>query len=268
MDIALHVKPDGPTTAGAILRTNQSYLELLGSKTTLDGGIAFCCDKFPTLPGGNQFREVWIESPEAAAVTFNQTEALYHDQGLSCDRWALAEGRSSEPVDEVLRSGGFARDDSSALVLRAWADPRPAGAVRVLPARPMRQAFIEIQTEVARPAPGRHQATLVDAAVERLDDHRMDAFVALLDRQPVGVGALFQVGDVGRLLDFQVLPEYRRRGVGRAILTHAVNLARRLSLRLVCAEVPIRDENARAFCEVHGFTEDGRLIGYQRNTGG
>ena len=266
MDISLHVRPDGPTTAGAILRTNQSYLELLGGKTTLDGGIAFCCDKFPELPGGNQFREVWIETAEEAAAALKRTEAFFNDQGLTCDRWALAEAQSPEPVDEALRSAGFERDDSLALVLANWTNPQPSGAVRVLPARPMRKAFSEVWAEATRhaPAPIPHRNALVDAAIERLDDHRMDAFVAMCDQAPAGVGALFQIGDVGRLIDFHVLPEYRRRGVGRMILTHAVNLAQRLTMRLVCAEVPVDDETALGFCKAHGLAEDGRLVAYQR----
>lgn len=61
-------------------------------------------------------------------------------------------------------------------------------------------------------------------------------------------------GDVLLLEDLVVLPMFRRRGYGAALLEHAVDFARRHGYRRVTLLTDQTNEGARRFYERHGFT--------------
>lgn len=265
IDLALNVMAGGPTPAGSVLRAKQAYLELMGVKLTLDCGIAFLCENIPGYREGQQFREVMVESPDELPPAFAAAEEHFAEHDARCTRWALAEAQDPAAVEPFLTAQGFRRLDVQALALNAWPTPEPNTLVRVLPARPMRAAYIRCWQSAMAYLPAADQEAAVAAAVERLDDHRMDSAVAMLDGEPAGVGGLFQVGDIGMVADFYVMPKMRRRGVGSALLHHAIALARRLTMRLVCAEVPLANAGGLAFLARHGFVDGGRFVEYLRD---
>ncbi len=262
MDLSLNVVADGPNVRGAILRTNQAFLELVSTKTTLDYGIAFAAPEFPTVSECNQFREVWIESRDDAATALAQADAHFADSELTCSRWALAEGQKSETIESFMRDFGFERDDRVAMALDGW----PAAIdltdkYRVLPARAMRAAFSDVCSQRASEAEG---DASVDVDVERLDDHRLDAFVIMDGKIPAGICSLFQVGDIGRFADMYVVADMRRKKVGTAMVNHLIALARRLTVSVACIEVRQSNEPAVAFLKKCGFIEAGTLVEFVR----
>ncbi len=265
MDLSLNVTSGGPTARGSILRSNQAYLELVSQKTTLDYGIAFCAPSFPGAAESQQFREVWVESVDDASRALTQTQAFFDEANVHCNRWALAEDQEPDVIEPVLFDAGFARADKIAMMLERWphANEEP-GKYRILPARAMRQAFRGICTERAAHLlePGCGEQVTVDG--ERLDDHRLDAFVAMDGKQPVGLCSLFQVGDIGRIIDLYVAEPFRRRGIGTEMLEHIFAMARRLAVRIVCVDVPADNPAAVAFLEKYAFVPAGKLIEYAR----
>jgi GNAT superfamily N-acetyltransferase len=264
MDLPLTVTPSGPTARGAALRSTQAYRELVCGKTTLEGGIAFHCDRFPAFPWENQFREVMLENPDAAAGILAGVEAFFAERDLRCRRFALAEAQRPEAIEPTLRAAGWVRDDRVAMVLAENPDLTAPAGIRVLPARPMRAAFRACWADWARFLPVEQQDAAVEVATERLDDHRLDAFVAMVEGKPAGAAALFQVGDIGRIDDFHVLGDFRDGEVAKALLAQVLTLARRLSLRIVVAAPLAREPATRSLLTCHGFAEAGPLVEYGR----
>jgi len=264
VDLTLNVVPGGPTPAASVLRARQAYLELMGTKTTLDHGIAFCCERIPGHRRGQQFREVMIDTAADLPAAFAAAEAHFAEHDAQCGSWTLAESQSPEAIAPFLAQRGFQRRDAVAFALADWPAPRAHPDVRILPARPMRAAYEACWREAAASLPTDEQTAAVAAAIERLDDHRMDANVALRSGVPAGVGALFQVGDIGYVVDLVVNEAHRRHGVGSALLDHAIALARRLTLRIVCTEVAEANTVAQAFLKKHNFIEGGRLVEFYR----
>ncbi len=264
MDLSLNVVADGPNIRGSILRTNQAFLDLVSMKTTLDFGIAFAAPQFPTVSECNQFREVWIESPDDAAKALAQADAHFTESDLKCTRWALAEGQKAETIETFMRDAGFQRDDRVAMALDGW----PASTVandnyRVLPARAMRAAYSEVCSQRASEAEGEVR---VEVDIERLDDHRLDAFVIMDGKTPAGICSLFQVGDIGRIADLYVVESMRRKKAGTAMTNHIIAMARRLTVSVVCLEVRESNVAAIAFLKQCGFIEAGKLVEYVRPT--
>ena len=262
MDHSLNVIADGPNVRGAILRTNQAYLDLVSTKTTLDFGIAFAAPQFPTVAECNQFREVWVESPDDAATALAQADAHFAGTGTAGNRWALAEDQKPETTETVLIDAGFCREDKIAMALGAWPAVSPSQEkYRVLPARAMRAAFAEVCAQ-------RAIETERDAQVEvnntRLDDHRLDAFVLMNAKTPIGICSFFQVGDVGRITSLFVVETMRRKRAGTVMANHIIALARRLTVNVLCLEVQESNSNSIAFLKQCGFVEAGRLVEYVR----
>ena len=239
------------STLSSVLRSNQVYCELLCDKQTLQWGIAYHSRRWAALPEANQFREVLIPDAQEIPDAFAQAEKFFADQGLTCRRWAPAADQSAEALGEFLVALGYARRETAIMVLRSWPDLVARSDYRILPARPMRAAFrgtFGSQTVRA--------AAAAEAAIERLDEPRLDMFVALEGDRPVGRAGLLEVGDIGRLTDFHVAPDQRRRGVATALMEHVLALARRAAVRLVCLQA---DLDAVAFFESCGFVRDGSI---------
>lgn len=67
---------------------------------------------------------------------------------------------------------------------------------------------------------------------------------------------------LGRLITIDVDSGLRRRGLGQALLTAAVDWLRREGATAVVLEVAVDNLAAQAFYERHGFVRTGRIPGY------
>jgi len=237
------------------MRSNQAYCGQLAQKQVLDWGVAYCSPTWAGLAEANQFREVVVADADSAEQACAAVEAYYRGQGARCRRWAPAAGQDAEPLAGVLAGHGFRRRETSILALERWPEPCQGPGPRILPARAMRQAYRATFGPSTDPGGAEVYA---DAAVERLDDASLDAFVALQGDRPLGRAALLQVGDIGRVVGIAVLPHARRRGVGTALLHHVLKLARRLAVRTVCAQVDAEPAGPLGFLERLGFAVVGR----------
>ena len=252
------------STVGSLLRSTQAYCAQLSDKETLDEGIAYYCAALADLPEANQFREVMIGDAGRFSDVFASVERWYAERDLLCHRWAPAGGQPDAAMSDHLSDRGFRAVRSVALALSRWVDLRPDSGVRILPARALRAAY-RATFSLADGAPPAAGAAMVDAAERRLDDPQYDMFVALIDDRAAGRGALYQVGDIARVIDVAVIPGFDHGGVGRALLAHALTLARRLAIGNVCAQL---DSDAAADLDLFraaGFVADGEIVEYHRD---
>ncbi|NOT00230.1 MAG: GNAT family N-acetyltransferase [Phycisphaerales bacterium] len=252
------------TTVSALLRAEQAYVAQLADAESLDHGIAFVARRFKSLDDANQFREVVIATSDEIRAVFMAVEDHFSKQGACCRVWAPAADAPIDAIDSCLRQNGFTPRHFHALRVGDWLDlPTPDG-LRVLPARAMRKAFDAVLlrrfNDPANPA----NPERIAAAIERLNDPRTDAWVAVRDGHAAGYCTLFQVGDVARLSDVYVVDESRRTGIATAMIGHALRLARRLMFRVVATRAPIDDAAAAALLARCGFTADGAVTEFVR----
>ncbi|MCP4248170.1 MAG: GNAT family N-acetyltransferase [bacterium] len=241
------------SSVSSILRSNQAYCELLCDKQTLTWGIAFHSQAWSALPQANQFREAVIPDDQQIPEAYDAAEAFFAEQNLTCRRWAPAEGQPDDALGRFLEGLGYRRRETTTLALGAWPDAAtPRTDLRILPARPMRAAYRATFDSGAANDP-----IEADAAIERLDDGRLEAVAAMDGDQPVGRASLFEVGDIGRIVDVYVVPEARGRGTAAAMLAHLLALAWRLAVGIVCVQVDSGDDASLAFFQGRGFVRDG-----------
>lgn len=83
----------------------------------------------------------------------------------------------------------------------------------------------------------------------------------------VGYLCLWEVADELHITNIAVDPAARRRGIGRTLLGHVLDDARRRRLRLVVLEVRPSNHEARTLYDSFGFRVVGRRRGYYYDTG-
>ncbi len=251
------------STRSAIARSTQAYCSLISEAESLTHGVTFRCERFRQLTAANQVREVVADSVESAAEAFEAVEAYFVAHKLRCHRWAPTIDADAEVLNSFLSPRGFTAKHLNAMVLANWPTLNENNHVRILPARPMRDAFRA--THIDASLAGVDDPTQVaEAALDRLNEAALDMFVAVVDKKPVGRGGLFMVGDIGRIVDVAVLPEWRGQGVGVAVMRHLLALAQRLTPRIVCLDVDADDEASGALLKRCGFVVDGQLVEFDR----
>jgi GNAT superfamily N-acetyltransferase len=253
------------STVRSLLRCTQAFCSQICEKETLAYGIAYHSARFADLPQANQFREVAVDDPARHKQAFEEVEEWFRRQGLLCHRWAPAGGDAGEQLADFLANNGFRPRRYYAMVLTEWVGLKVPDDVRVLHARAMRAALRTTFVDADSPASTSRRELLADACEERLDDPSFDMYVALVDGRPAGRCALFQVGDIARVMDLTVLTEFAPRGVDSALTMHVLALAKRLSIRNICLQVGTADTERRSWYERAGFAADGLIDEFERD---
>ena len=251
------------TTVGRILRSSQSFCGQICEKQTLDYGIAYYSERFALVPEANQFREVVVEDRAQADAAYAQAEDWFESRGLSCFRWSPAGGQATPELTHCLEERGFRAENRPVLTLTEWVEIPAQQGVRVLPARALRGAYRATFLSATQPAARRER--LAEAYGERLDDPQYDAFVALVDQEPVGRGTLYQVGDFARVMDLLVLPGPSSRFVAEALLAQTLAMAKRLAMRSICVELGPAHVAWQSLLAEVGFVADGAVTEFLRD---
>ena len=105
----------------------------------------------------------------------------------------------------------------------------------------------------------------LDARAARFD--LAATFVAEAEGEVIGLIALYEDDDGGAELGMFVAKDWRRRGVGRALLEAGVAWAHTGGLRRLVLDVFARNDGAIAFYRSFGFVEDGRTRAIARASG-
>lgn len=251
------------STVGSLLRTEQAFCSQLCDKQVLQFGIAYYSDRFVDLPETNQYREVTLDSPSQVERAFSEAEAWFSQRNLCFHRWASADGAADDSVAEFLAEKGFQKRTYHAMALAERVSFEPFDNVRVLHARAVRDALRQTFFQPSD-APSSPQSLHADACMERLDDPQFDMYVALVDKVPAGRCALYQVGDIARVMDLTVLPAFTGQGVDRALTKHVLTQAHRLAIRNVCVQVDCTQADRADWFRRAGFVVDSVIEVFDR----
>lgn len=258
----------------AVRRSDRALVEQLSDWESLEFGVAHTSSRHPALASANQLREVWLAEISAESA-YERAEAYYAERALTCRLWTPASGQAPEPVERLLLSRGWRCMDRAAMYLTtmdALTDAMPP-AIRVLPARAMPKAFrqtfaAEGAAANADPAfAGAAADAQAEAAIDRLNDSNHDAFVATVDGVAAGRISYLQAGDIARLDDLTVLRAFRGRGVGGALVSHVLYLAKRLLPKILVATAPADCPERIGFLRGWGFELGGVVRDFVRPAG-
>ena len=89
--------------------------------------------------------------------------------------------------------------------------------------------------------------------------------VALCDGQVVAYGGMLTVLDEGQITNIAVLPAFRRKGIGRAVLLAMTEEAKRRGLCMLSLEVRVSNAGAIALYESCGWKRAGERKNFYRH---
>ncbi len=91
--------------------------------------------------------------------------------------------------------------------------------------------------------------------------------VALADEERAGYAEIRMIAGEGQIYNIAIAPEFRREGIGEALLRHLIDKADADGCKLVTLEVRSGNEAAMGLYKKLGFREVGRRKGYYANGG-
>ena len=89
-------------------------------------------------------------------------------------------------------------------------------------------------------------------------------YVARIDNKTAGYMGLSKIVGEGYVTNIAVLPEYRRKGVGKALLQHVINDCE-TRLEFISLEVRVSNDSAISLYNKFGFVEVGRRKRFYTN---
>ncbi|QOV89281.1 GNAT family N-acetyltransferase [Humisphaera borealis] len=269
-------------------RTERLWAEHLGEIEQLDVGVAVSNPQLPNVHDANRLLEATLQPGQSPQEAFDEVRRHFDRCGTRCWYWQMgvAAGvqaripatalESPGPHDEAagalpayLAKRGYHRttEDVMALTGRsgradqdARDDARDHGGISILPAR---AAFRQARELAEEPDSWNPEPTLADAGMLHLDDPRCDALLAMRNGRAVGRVTVFAVGEVGRIDQVYVSASARRQGIGRLLITRALEICARSLFKHVMLSVDPSNAAAISLYNSFGFRRIGEQVNWR-----
>jgi len=262
--------PNQPTGADLVRlfhRTDAAWVGHLADAEQLDAATAYANPALPDVWNANHVRDAALSGDMTPAQAVAEVNAHFAARGTACAYWILnpsADAAQTRPLGEHLLGIGHKARLDDILHLRHCPSPPagPVGDLKIIPARASYRHARALAEERARERWKKAVDQLVEADVLDIDDPHADTLLALGDGRPVATISVLAVGDLGRIENVYVAPDFRRRGIGRMMLARALEVCARSIFRQVFILVDPGNAPAVALYRSFGFECVGQLTSY------
>jgi ribosomal protein S18 acetylase RimI-like enzyme len=248
-------------------RTDAAWIQHLAEAEQLDSGTAYANPALPGVWNANHVRDAALAGDMTPARAVAEVVAHYARLGTRCAYWIMnpsADAAQTRPLaDHLLAAGHRVRLDDILYLRRGRAQSVPdVPGLRIVPARASYRHARALAEERARERWGTAVEQLVEADILDVDDPHTDTLLALSGDRAVATIGVLAVGDLGRIENVYVAREFRRRGVGRAMLSRALEVCARSIFRHVFILVDPANAPAVGLYRSFGFEAVGQLTSY------
>jgi GNAT superfamily N-acetyltransferase len=242
-----------PSTAALVRAARRARLILgrvVGEETALDHAVAITDPRRPQVAQANFAVDFAANDrgPAAAlALVFDHFDA----QGLTC----LSIDAADVQWDDDAKLELSRRDYYPATrLLSVWTAQPPGegaemdqtraageGDLQIIPARSCYadlRVFFADMAQAQDHADAALAAATAAARIDQLDEPRLEAFVARIDRRVAGVAGIINLGNLGVLSDVFTLPDARGQGLAAALMAHLLDHCRRCQFEAVLLDTP------------------------------
>ena len=248
-------------------KTGAMWAGHLAEPEPLDVGTAIVNAELGRVWDANQVRDVALAAGVSPEAAMKEVEGHFAERGSRCLSWVMnpsAPAAQTRPVVEhLLRLGYSAREEEVFYLRRAPEGPiAQVGGLKIIPARASYRHSRELARESAAERWPEVADQLAEAWVGHLDDAHFDALIALKeDRAVAGVGVL-AVGELGLIEGLFVSKEHRRAGIGRTMMSRAMEICARSLFRHVFLAVQPTNAGAIGLYRKLGIETIGRATRY------
>ncbi len=246
-------------------RAQLHWARHVGEETALDVGTAFTNPQLPGACYANRILDASLPEGISPEQAMTEVTAYFAAAGTRCRTWEMnpaSPSRSTDPLADHLIAGGYLRDVGDVMYLKSYptGSLREVGDLKIIPGR---ASFKHVRALAEESAARWNAPDLAEAKMLHLDDSHTDALVALRNGIAVGYMAVLSVGEIGAIQDLYVAAAYRRQGIGRTLMSRALEICARSLFKH--AFIGVAPDNAAAITlyERCGFQKVGETITYR-----
>jgi ribosomal protein S18 acetylase RimI-like enzyme len=182
--------------------------------------------------------------------------------GTQCYSWVMnpsAAREQTEPLIEHLLARGYTRRQTQILYLQRM-PTSPVREIAGLTIIPQRASFRHTRMLADESAAAWNEPQLAEASMSHLDDPNWDALLAMRDGRPLGKVGVLAVGEIGRIESLFVAQSARRQGIGRTMMSRALEICARSLFKHVFTSCTSENAAANELFARLGFAEVGRFV--------
>lgn len=242
-------RPSAEQLVRAVKRSQRILARMVADETDLDGAVAFFCKEHPDVEQVNFAAEVHVHEDDQADVAgplINRVLNHFQEQGGRCTAIYGAHVDWPAVLVQAITSQGFEARSRDVLMLTGYAPPTLNEQLQIIPGRAsyaeMRKILGIQHKELKSDVPA---DAATEVAVGLLDEPRLDVFLGRLDRKPAGYVSVLSLGNIGVIRDVYVGPDFRDRGVGRTLISSALDHCRRALFEQVIIQTAGQDPRSR-----------------------
>jgi ribosomal protein S18 acetylase RimI-like enzyme len=248
-------------------KTGTMWAQHLAEPEQLDVGTAYANSSLARVWDANQVRDVALPPDLSPAQALELVAGHFNEQGSRCAAWVTnpsAPREQTAPLVDHLLATGHSRRDEDILYLRRMPEGPIAQAsnLRIIPARASYRHSRTLALEAANECWPDVADQLAEAAVAHLDDPHFDALVALRDDRAVASVGVLAVGELGLVENLYVSAEFRRQGIGRTMMSRALEICARSLFRHVFLSLAPPNDAAMTLYRKLGFEPIGQYTRY------
>jgi GNAT superfamily N-acetyltransferase len=261
------------STPDALVRyfhqTERRMAEHLGEATQLDVGTAIVNPSLANVSDANCLIDAAIPDGISPIDAFNLARAHFDAHGAPLRKVVVnpsAPPERTTPLIELLTSSGFTSHSSDILYM----DRMPTGTiveaagVRIIPARASYRHARQLADEMAASA---GEPQLAEVLMLDLDDPHWDAILALVGKEVAGQVGVLAAGEIGRIETLLVSEKFRRRGIGRTLMSRALEICARSLFKHIFVLCRADNAPAQTLYAQLGFRRIGEYVEYRAPRG-
>jgi ribosomal protein S18 acetylase RimI-like enzyme len=251
-------------------KTEHHWTQHFAEEKELSVGSAFCNPDLKNVFDANRLLDGALAEGQSPADAVEEVRGYFEPQDARCMRWGMNPSAPSdrvEPFVDHLLQLGFTRGAHDIMYLQHMPQTKitEVADAKVIPARASFRHARALAEESANEKWKEPQ--LADAAMMHLDDPHWDALLALKDGTAVATLGVLAVGEIGRIEQVFVSPEHRRRGIGRTMMSRALEICARSLFKHVFLSCDGDNTPAIALYKELGFTKIGEIVSYYPRSG-
>jgi GNAT superfamily N-acetyltransferase len=260
-----HPKPTNEDLVRFFHRCELRWGEQVGESTTLDVGVALTNPRLPRVWDANRMMDAFLPDGVTPADAVSQVDEHFAKQGARCTSWTLAPAVPKEqtvPLAEHLMSNGWRRHAHDIMYLTG----QPRSVIEEVPGLtiiPARASFRHARALAEQSVAEAGNPELAEGCMLHLEDPATDALIALKDNIAVALTAVLSVGEIGCIELLYVAGSYRRQGIGRTMMSRALEICARSLFKHVFLECDADDHAAVSLYRKLGFERVGEYVGYR-----
>ena len=236
-------------------------------ETVLDVGTALANRALPLVHMANVVLDASLPEGVGAEAAAKEVDDHFRTAANTrCWKWILnpsAPADRKTPLADYLTAHGYARQDYDIMYLGGGAPVRPIEEIPGLTIIPVRASFRHARRLVEEATARWSLPQVVEADMLHFEDPQTDALLAMKDGVPAAWVSVLTVGEMGCIEDVFVSEPFRRQGIGRTMMSRALEICARSLFKHVFLSCEPTNAPAIELYRQIGFNRIGAFTQYR-----